>query len=252
MSCNREVDPVVVRRESGAPDDVRHLEHPSVLEQGVPIAHPDGAGHPLDPGSDDVLTANPPERDATRRIEKVVTELSSGRGSHRQPGRRQPHDRCQQPVGDASGPGGLLSGVRPGEPNPVMPGNVNGDLGTRVAGAHNKDSPIMQLVVIAVLGRMQLDDGVVELGREGRYAPVLVGTGGHHDVVCDELVTAESHPKATVVGRQPAHLGTGSYREPEPVGVRLQVVGGLILGGIGRTGAGKGHARQPAVGSGGE
>ncbi len=107
----------------------------------------------------------------------------------------------------------------------------------RVAGADDEDSTFTQLVGIAVLGRMELDDGAVELGREGRDERVLIGAGRHHDVVGKELIIARGHDKAISGVRQPVDLDPGSNREPEPLGVGLEVVGGLILGGVGRSGA---------------
>ena len=134
----------------------------------------------------------------------------------------------------------------------MVTGNIEGNLGTRVAGPDDEDSALTQLVAVAVLGRMELDDGVVELSREGRDARVLIGTGSHHDVVGKEPVIARGHHETVPAVRQPVHLDPGSNRKPEPLGVRLEIIGDLILGGVRRSGAGKGHAGQPAIGGGGE
>src|SRR4029450_8001032 len=49
------VDPTEVRRVSGAPDHVRHLQHPSALEDRVTVPRTRGLSDPLDACPDAVL-----------------------------------------------------------------------------------------------------------------------------------------------------------------------------------------------------
>ena len=47
--------------------DVRHLEHPSILEGRVPVAHADGSRHSFDPRRSEVLPPHPGQRDSAGR-----------------------------------------------------------------------------------------------------------------------------------------------------------------------------------------
>ena len=62
---NRKVDPGEVRHEPGAPDHVRDLEVPSVVEHRQAAPHPCRPRHSLDSGGGEVLRPDPGEREAS-------------------------------------------------------------------------------------------------------------------------------------------------------------------------------------------
>ncbi len=55
---HREIDPAEVRRVSGAPDHVRHLQHPAVFEERVTVPHARGPSDPLDARGGYLLSAH--------------------------------------------------------------------------------------------------------------------------------------------------------------------------------------------------
>ena len=99
---------------SGAPNDVRHLEDPSILEDGISIPHAGHSRHSFDACGGKVLSSHPPQRDSTRGVDKVVAELPSKRRLYRQPRRHEPHDGRDQVIEKTSGAGGFLPRVRAG------------------------------------------------------------------------------------------------------------------------------------------
>ena len=114
VGWQRKIDPVVIGCVSGAPDDVRHLEDRSVLEDGISVPHARHSRHSLDACGRKVLSSHAPQRDSTRGVEKVVAELPSRRRLYRQPRRHEPHDGREQVIEKASCPGWFLAGVRAG------------------------------------------------------------------------------------------------------------------------------------------
>ena len=88
---HREIDPVVIGCVSGAPDDVRHGENRSILEERISVLDTCRSWHSFDACGGKVLSSHPPERDSTRGVEKVVAELPSKRRLDRQP-------CCHEPI----------------------------------------------------------------------------------------------------------------------------------------------------------
>ena len=70
------MNPVVIGCESRAPDDVRHLEGPSILEDGTSVPRPRHSRHSFDACSGEVLSSHP-ARGYLEGVRKVVAELSS-------------------------------------------------------------------------------------------------------------------------------------------------------------------------------
>ena len=56
----REIDPVEIRSESRAPNDVRHLEDRSILEERISVLHACHSRHSLDAGGGEVLSSHTP------------------------------------------------------------------------------------------------------------------------------------------------------------------------------------------------
>ena len=110
----REVNPVVIGCVAGAPNDVRHLEDPSILEDGISILHAGHTRHSFDACWGKVLSSHSPQRDSTRRVDKVVAELPSQRRLHRQLRCHEPHQGREQMIETTSGAGGFLPRVGAG------------------------------------------------------------------------------------------------------------------------------------------
>ena len=102
----RDIDPVVIGSESRAPDDVRHGENRSILEEGISVLDTCRSRHSFDACGGKVLSSHPPERDSTRGVEKVVAELPSKRRLHGQPSCHKPHEGRDQVIEMTSGPAG--------------------------------------------------------------------------------------------------------------------------------------------------
>ena len=59
---DRQVDPSEVGSEPGAPDDVRHVQHPAVLEQRQTVLDPGDPGDTFDADGCEVLRPDPDQR----------------------------------------------------------------------------------------------------------------------------------------------------------------------------------------------
>src|SRR5688572_32763099 len=99
----REIEPVVIGSESRAPDDVRHCEDRSILEEGISVLDACHSRHSLDARGSEVLSSYSSERDSTRGVEKVVAQLPSKRRLYRQPRCREPHHGREQMIETTSG-----------------------------------------------------------------------------------------------------------------------------------------------------
>ena len=93
----------------------------------------------------------------------MIAKLPSSRRVHREFCGDQPHERRDEAVGDAPGTRGLLTGVWTGQPDLMMSGQFDRDLGARVPGADDEDSASSQLRRVAVSLGVKLDDGPVQL-----------------------------------------------------------------------------------------
>jgi hypothetical protein len=62
LAEDREIDPGKARLVSGAPDDVRHVEHSAVLQHREAVAHTGGSGQPLDPRGGKIIGFDPDQR----------------------------------------------------------------------------------------------------------------------------------------------------------------------------------------------
>jgi hypothetical protein len=75
---------------------------------------------------------------------------------------------------------------------------------------------------------------------------------GHHHVVSREASLPRRYHEPVSVSRQPVHPDACSHRELEPCGVRLEVVGNLVLRWECLGHPREGHPGQPAVAAGSE
>ena len=82
VSQDRQVDPSEVRSEPRAPDDVRHVQNPAVLEQRQTVLDSGDPGDPFDTGGGEVLRPDPDQRIAV--AEQLRSELASDRVPSRQ------------------------------------------------------------------------------------------------------------------------------------------------------------------------
>ena len=248
-----QVDPGEAGVEPGAPDDVGHLQHPAVLQQGQPVPHP---GHPADgpdPGGGEVAGLDPDPGQAPGG-ELGTLPAADRRVGGQHPEEHHPEDQPdeQQPGRGALDPERDLADVPSRQPGPVRGRELERDLRPRVAGPHDQDVAVPQLGRVAVFGGVELDDAGVELGGEGGHPGALVVGHRHHHVAGLPAPVAGRHLQPAVPPRQPVHPDPGLDGQPEPVRVVLQVVGHLVLGRErpGRTR--ERHPGQPAVAGRGE
>jgi hypothetical protein len=73
----RQIEQVIIRPESSAPDNVRDVEDRSILENRIPVPASGHARYSFDTRSGKILSSYPSERNPTRGIDEVVAELSS-------------------------------------------------------------------------------------------------------------------------------------------------------------------------------
>lgn len=134
-----EVDPVIVRPEARAPDDVRGIHEAPVPEDRQAILRPDHPfDHPLDPGRLEVRRPDALERPA------MVTHQGHGPAPDGcREGRdvvdEEPERRVDDPCQSAVRARRHLALVGTGEDRPVLARCAQGDLRARVARAHHED-----------------------------------------------------------------------------------------------------------------
>ena len=141
----------------------------------------------------------------------------------------EPERGREQVVPCASVPEWDLATVAARQPGLMQPGYVEGDLGPRVSSADDENGALPQLGGPPVVGGGQLDDARIERGGEGGHAGSLVGTRRHDHVVGLEPPIAGDEEVPAPGPAQSVDVDTGPNGKVEPCGVRLEVVGHLIL-----------------------
>ena len=139
---------------------------------------------------------------------------------------------------------GEVAGVPPREPRRAAGGQIEGDLGARVARPHHENAPVPQLRRVAVGAGVELHHAGVQLPGERRDARALVAGHRHHHVLGLEPPLAGRHHEPLPSLREAVHLDARTHRQLEARRVGLQVVGHLVLGGEGVRRGGEGHPRQ--------
>ena len=160
----------------------------------------------------------------------------------------------EHPVGTALGIDRDVARVSTRQPRAVLAGDVEGDLGARVAGTDDQHATGSQLGGVAVLARVKLHDLGVELAREVRHPGFVVRAGGHDDLCCKPpRLAGDDDVSVVVFGTTKAvDADSGSHRQLEGVRVQFEVVGHLVLGGEGVRRRRKGQPGQAVVAGWGE
>lgn len=73
--------------------------------------------------------------------------------------------------------------VRTEQPHLVVLDHVEWDLGARVPGIDDEHPALLELVWVAKLAEVELEDVVLEARRKGRNRGNLIARHGHHHVV---------------------------------------------------------------------
>jgi hypothetical protein len=120
-----------------------------------------------------------------------------------------------------------------------MTGRLQSDLGPGVAGADHKDATFPKLRWLAVLARMQLDDGRIELGGKIWDPRGVKGPRGHHDIVGFETQITGGCDEPMLLLDEPVDPYTGSNGEIELRRVGFEIACRLVLGGVRETGSRK-------------
>jgi hypothetical protein len=177
------IDPREVGNEPRAPDDVRYVEDSLVRQHRQPVAHAHNPGHPLDPRSGEIAGTDPDERSAAG--EDLRSDLAADGRVHGQHSVEQEseYQAKQQPCRHAVDAAGDVTDIPARQPRGVIVGDIQGDIGSRVTGAHHEDTAVTQLDRVAVFMGMQLNDAGIELGGERRLARALEAAHGHDHVV---------------------------------------------------------------------
>lgn len=106
---------------------------------------------------------------------------------------------------------------------------VFGDLAAGLPGADDQDVAVGQLVRVAVLGRVQLDDVLRQPLGQPRLQRHLVRAGGQHDVVGGQLAGRRRQPEPAAGQRlQPLRFDALAQRDVEGLHVRLEVGDDLV------------------------
>jgi len=170
---DREVDPGEVGTGSGAPDDVGHLEDPLVGQQGPAVAHPHDPGEAPDPGGGEVLGLYPDQRGGVE--DEPGAHPAADRRLH---GEHAMADDPEQqglvviPRRRALDAERDMAGLLARQPGRVPAGDLEGDLGSGVAGSDHEDASLLELGRVVVAGRMELEPdrvGLQVVGHQQRY-----------------------------------------------------------------------------------
>ncbi len=247
-TVHRQVDPIEAGLESSAPDDVRHVQDPAVLEERLASPHPDGLRDTLHAGSIHVFGHDPNQRASSPQ--DLRTNPPTHRRAHGQHAMEEhaqhqtDHAQSTRRPGD---PEREMAGVPARHPNSVAPRQLHGDLGAGVAGTHEKDGTLAELTRVPVLAGVQLDHAGVQFRREGRNVGLLIARHRDHHVVGLEPMRTRGRDETPPAPEEPVHAHPRPDREPEVRGVPLQEIGHLVLGGKGVGGRRKPHSVQPVV-----
>src|SRR5512145_1545511 len=96
-----------------------------------------------------------------------------------------------------------------------MRSELDGDLRSGVAGAHDEHSSLLNLGRIAVLLRVELDDALIQLACERRNSRVVEGAGRHDDVLGEQRLLTTFHFESIPGLRQSINPDAGSNRKLE-------------------------------------
>ncbi len=239
-------DPVVVGSEPGAPDDVRGLDDPAVVQHRPAVSGPDRASDgPLHPGGGEVARPDALERSAAVD-DRGPRPASDGRAGDEHVVDEQPEQRIEEAGGPSTGAHRHLAGVPSGQDGRVRADRGHRDLRPRVAGPDDEDDAVAQLRRVAVLARVELSDLGAQLGRERGHLRRSEGAGRQDDLGCAPALIARPHVPADArcVLRQRIDLHARPDGELEPGGVGLEVGGHLVLGRQAVPRTREGHARQ--------
>ncbi len=131
----------------------------------------------------------------------------------------------------------------------MLAGDVEGDLGARVAGTDDEHRAGPQLRGIAVLARMKLPDVGFELAREVGHAGFVVGAGGDDDLWRQPAcITGDDDVSVTIFGTtEGVDVNSGSYRQIESHRILFEVVGHLVFGGERVRRRREGHSGQSVI-----
>jgi hypothetical protein len=170
----------------------------------------------------------------------------AGVGGHgEEAGLRQPEEQVAagDPLGQLGGPGADGDGHRLGG------GEFGGDLQAGVGRAdHEHPAAAGQLGGIAVGGAVQLHHARVQACGEGGDVRELERAGGDHDLPGAQRAGRGAGGEGAVgVAVQPGHRGAQPHRQGEVPGVGGEVVGDVVLGGMGVGRGGERQARQRVV-----
>src|SRR4029450_1624201 len=230
---DRQLDPVEHLTETGAPDDIGDVQHPTAIEHRSPIAN---AGYPLqDPlntALGEVGTFYPQHWSAVEP--DVLHRLAPDRcPSGDQVSAEEQKDWPEQPSAPMIKPHRHLSRVTAGEDCPMAGCHPEGNIGTRVRPADNQHRTRLELRRPAVLAGMQLSDCRIKIKGEIRNAwGATEGPRRHYDVLgCDPAASKMEHI-VPIRGLQAIYAGPRPHREREPLGVRREVVSDLLFGRI--------------------
>src|SRR5215210_227596 len=192
--------------EPRAPDYVRYIEDPLVLQHGEPVSYACDPGDSFDPLGNEVLWLDADEGPAGG--EDLRTHLPADRRAHGQHAvEDEPeHQGCQEkPCRGALDTERDVTGIPPRQPRRVSTRHFEGDLGTRVARSDNEDAPILQLGGVAELAGMQLDDAGIELSGERGHPGCLVVRHRHHNVFGLEPEVACAHDEPAPLSGEPLY-----------------------------------------------
>ena len=90
--------------------------------------------------------------------------------------------------------------------------------------------PFPKLGWVAVLARMQLGNGWIELGGKVWDSRSVIGPSGHHHIVCFEPKLTGGNYEPISLHEEPIDPHTGSHREIEARRIRFEIIRDLVLG----------------------
>jgi hypothetical protein len=145
-----------------------------------------------------------------------------------EPEQQRQHDASRDEAVNAEGDG---TDLLPRQRGRVPGRNLHRYLAARVADPHHQHIALSQLRWIAILRRVQLDDARIELSGKRGNPRHLVAAHGHDDVVRLKSHGACGQLESVAAPSQAVDAESGPNGQLEPGGIRLEVVGHLILGG---------------------
>lgn len=158
-----EVDPEEPGLETGAPDDVGHLDGVSVLERRKTVMCPDDAAHPFHTCSIEVLRLGADQRLTVGQLLGTGPPPHWGSPSEQPVKHESKYDGKQQPADPTFRLEWDLADTGSGEKHSTLRRKLEGDLGSRVAGTHDQGGARLELLRASVLRRMELADVRVQV-----------------------------------------------------------------------------------------